>query len=373
MMRRKREAIRRSRRGDRSARLRGPDDRTRSMGPRRQRTLRERHAARRIHRRAVALIILILVFGAVVAAGIPLLLAIVSIVVAVGMVALIWAGYETELPRHQCHHDDAGSPSASTTRFHRATLPRGAVSRGMEKLAAIERGRANRVVPCCSRAAQWLWPSSPVHRAIECVLEPGDRRRARSRCGGRRALTLFPRSSVCSATRFEWLSIPGLGNHATDHSGGFWARVSRFVMAHRSRALSSPARCWSRRPSRTSASTPDFRGSPRCPRAASRARRSRSGARLLGGLVSPTEVVVDAQDVQSRTCRDALASPSIKDRQATAASVQRTIEYNDANDLGVLSAVWPRTRRVTRHTMRSGACATNTCRQPLAASTRRST
>ena len=107
---------------------------------------------------SVALVVLALVFGAIAAALIPIVLAIAAIVVALGATALV--GQAFDLPFYVINIlTMMGWPLASTTPSS-SSFATGRSERGGSRRSTPLRPQAPpRAAPCCSAAWPWYWPS----------------------------------------------------------------------------------------------------------------------------------------------------------------------------------------------------------------------
>jgi len=293
----------------------------------------------------VALIILLLVFGAAVAAGIPVLMAIVSIVVTFGVAAIIGQTYQLSFlllnivpmiglavgidytllivqrfREERAHGLDkheaiamAGATASRTVLFSGGTVIVGLL--GMT------------VVP------------STVYRSIAIGTSVVTAVAVLS------ALTLLPAVLSLLGDRVNWLKLPfiqGIVRRDVGADSGFWGRVASAVMRHPWVSvigaggllvgLAVPA-LWLNL---------GLSGVTTLP--AGDSTRQAFGILQSGfsaGRVSPVEIVVDAPDVQatsvqaavSRLRQDLAADPSGKYGQAT-------VETNPAGNLLLLSVPW---------------------------------
>jgi uncharacterized membrane protein YdfJ with MMPL/SSD domain len=288
----------------------------------------------------IALLILLLVFGAAVAAGIPLVMAILSIVVAFGTATIVGQVYELNLlilnivPMIGL----AVGIDYSLLIVQRFREER---AHGLEKLDAISMAgaTASRTVlfsggtVIVGLLGMTVVPSN-VYRSIAigtCTV---------SAIAVLSALTLLPAVLSLLGDRVNALRIPfvqGVARRDEDETAGFWGGVAKLVMAHPwisvlvsggiLVALALPALTISLGLSGVT-SLPEGNEVRRAFDILERD--------FTGGRVSPVEIVVDAEDVNAQQVQggiDRLVA-SFGDDDIFG---EPTVERNDAGDLALIS------------------------------------
>ena len=288
----------------------------------------------------IALVILLLVFGAAIAAGIPLIMAIISIVVAFGVATIIGQTYELNIlvlnivPMIGL----AVGIDYSLLIVQRFREER---SRGLEKMDAIGMAgaTASRTVlfsggtVIVGLLGMTVVPSN-VYRSIAigtCTV---------SAIAVLSALTLLPAVLALLGDKVNALRVPFIGKavtHGDDDHAGFWGRVSTLVMGHPWISvilsaglligLAAPAATISLGLSGVS-TMPDGYDVKRAFIVLEE--------EFSGGRVSPVEIVVDAPDVNAAAVQQGVdrLEASIAEDDLFGAPV---IETNDAGDLLLLS------------------------------------
>ena len=288
----------------------------------------------------IALVILVLVFGAVVAAGIPLVLALVTIVVSVGTAALLGQAFELNFLVVNMITMIGLALGIDYSLFivHRYREER---RRGFAKQDAIARAGAT-----ASRAVLFsggtvvvgllglLIVPSNVYRSLAagaiiaaCFAVVG-------------ALTLLPAVLSLLGDKVNALRIPLLQRGTSgDETHGFWARVASLVMAHPVVSLVGIVALL------VAAAVPYFTietglagVSSLPPETEARRAFEILDTNFSAGLLSPAEIVIDAPDVKSPEVQHAIE----RVRATLGADEQfgaTTVETNDAGDLALVTAL----------------------------------
>ncbi|MCC7365941.1 MAG: MMPL family transporter [Dehalococcoidia bacterium] len=284
----------------------------------------------------VALVILVFVFGALVAAGIPLIFGVVSIVVAVGLTFLLGQAFEmsvfvvnvittmglavgidyTLLVVQRFREERARGLDRDDAIIHAgATASRAVLFSGMAVVIALA---GLLVVP------QSIFRSLGIGAIIVVIVAVTA------------ALTLLPASLRLLGDRVNWGRIPFASRPGNRNSGRFWDRTTRFVMRHPVISVALTASIL------IAASLPywtiklGFAGVSTLP-ADSEARQAFTllEEEFSGGLLSPAEVVIDHPDVRSAQVQDAIAR--LNAQVATDSEFgPSAFEANPAGNLGLL-------------------------------------
>ena len=287
----------------------------------------------------IALIILVLVFGALLAAGIPLLMSVVSIVIAIGIVALIGQAFELNFMVVNIVTMIGLAVGIDYSLFivHRY---REELKAGLEKKEAIAKAGAtsSRAVLFSGGAVvvglsgMFIIPAN-VYRslavgsvtvAIVSVLA---------------ALTLLPALLTIMGDKINALRVPFLGRGKESKDGGFWGKTARLVMARPILSIvvaggfliAATLPLLSINTGLPGVSTFPEDSTPRAAFAI-------LTEDFSAGLLSPTEIVIDAPDVS-----DPEIEAGIERLEATLATDPLfspvTTEVNEAGDLAVLSVL----------------------------------
>ncbi|MFQ5472481.1 MAG: MMPL family transporter [Dehalococcoidia bacterium] len=286
----------------------------------------------------VALIILILVFGAVLAAGIPLLMAVVSIAIATGIVALIGEAFELNfmVVNFITMIGLAVGIDYSLFIVHRYREERKV---GLGKQEAIEKAGAT------SSRAVLFSGGTVVVGLMGMFIIPGSV--YRSLAAGAvtvaivsvlAALTLLPAVLSILGDKIDALRLPFFGR-GEDDEGSFWGRSARFVMARPIISIVAVVGLL------LAAAIPYFTIETGLPGVSTfpESSDSRAAFEILAedfsaGLLSPTEIVIDAEDVS-----DPSIQAGIERLTATLADDPIfgpvTTGTNEAGDLEVLSVL----------------------------------
>jgi len=288
----------------------------------------------------IALIILILVFGALAAAGVPLLLAVVSIIAAVGTTALIGQAFDLNffVVNMITMVGLAVGIDYSLFVIHRYREER---SRGLDKADAIARtgATASRTVLFSGGAVivgltGLLIVPTNVYRSL------GIGAITVAAFAVLAALTLLPAMLSIVGDRINAGRIPFLQTQKdAEGAGGFWRRVTAVVMNHPVISLVASAGLL------IVLAVPYFTinlglaGVSTLP-ADSEVRQAFEtlDAEFSSGLLAPAEIVVDAPNVlapEVQAAIDNLVASIQSDEQFERASV----ETNEAADLAVVSAL----------------------------------
>ena len=272
----------------------------------------------------VALVILLLVFGAVVAGLVPLILAIVSIVVALAARSAAWPGLRAVAVHGEHAHRDGPGARDRLLAVRPLALPRGALARPRPARRDRRRrrdGEPRRPFQRHDVRARDVRAGARAEHDLPQPRRRGDPRR--HRLGARRA-TLLPALLGLLGDRVDALRIPFFGRGASAGGGTLLGRVVRASCGGRwSASCSRGALLRSRRP--CSGST--------------RARRARAAARPLRvqtGL-RPAQPGVPRPD--DRSCRDrgrrrrrAARHPPPRAELRGARSSATRVEPSDADD-----------------------------------------
>ena len=288
----------------------------------------------------IALIILFLVFGAAIAAGIPLLLAVLAIVVAVGTVALIGRAFDLSFMVVNMITMIGLALGIDYSLFivHRFREER---RNGLVKEEAIARAgaTASRAVLFSGGAVivglmgLFIVPSN-IYRslatgaivvAIFAVLA---------------ALTLLPAVLSLLGDRINALGLPLLrrGRSAGDE-GGFWGWVANAVMAHPViSAVGAVAILLAVAAPLVTISTGLAGVSTLPENTESRRAFETLDNDFSAGLISPAEIVVDAEYVGSQPVQQGIERLLVA-LDGDALFGEATVETNDAGDLALVSAL----------------------------------
>jgi RND superfamily putative drug exporter len=286
----------------------------------------------------IALVILLLVFGSLIAAGIPLVIAVISIVIATGIAAVIGQAFELNLLVVNFITMIGLAVGIDYTLFivHRY---REELDKGFDKYEAISRAAAtsSRAVlfsggtVVIGLAGMFIVPSN-IYRSLATGAI------AVAVVSVIAALTLLPAILSLLGNKINSLRLPFLGRGESD-SGGFWGWSARAVMA---RPIVSVVVVVSLL---VAAAIPFFTLDDGLPGVSTFPDDSRSHQAyeilttdFSAGLISPTEIVIDAQDVTDPGVQggvEALTAQLNEDPMFT----QVTTETNDAGDLAVVSVL----------------------------------
>ncbi len=287
----------------------------------------------------IALIILVIVFGALVAAGVPLLLAITSIVIAVGTTALVGRAFELNffVVNMITMVGLAVGIDYSLFVIHRYREER---SRGFEKLDAIGRtgATAGRAVLYSGAAvivglAGMLIVPINIYRSLSVGAI------AVAAFAVMAALTLLPAMLSILGDKINAGRIPLLQTHVGQSSeGGLWHRIATTVMQHPAVSLVASAGLLIALAVPYLSINPGLVGVTSLP-ADSDVRQAFEtlDSEFSSGLLSPAEIAIDAPDVRAPVVLVAIERLLISirnDDQFQGA----TYETNSAGDLTVISA-----------------------------------
>jgi RND superfamily putative drug exporter len=286
----------------------------------------------------IALIILLVVFGAAVAAGIPLVLAIVSIVVALGVATLIGQVYELSFLVLNIITMIGLAVGIDYSLFI-VQRYREERERGLDKLAAIEMAGAT------SSRAVLFSGGTVVVALLGMFIVPSNI--YRSLATGAivvavfavlAALTLLPAILSLLGDRVNALRIPFLSRRAGGE-GGFWSAVAHGVMAHPVVSVVVTVSLLVAAAIPYFGIEPGLAGVETLPKdSESRQAFALLDSEFTGGLIAPAEIVVDAPDVS-----DANVQAAIEDLRARIAEDPQfgatSVETNDAGDLALVSAL----------------------------------
>ena len=288
----------------------------------------------------IALIILVIVFGAVVAAGLPIIIALASIVISVGITALIGRAFELNFLVVNMITMIGLAVGIDYTLFivHRFREERRA---GLVKLEAIARAGAT-----ASRAVLFSG-GAVVVGLMGLLIVPSNVYRSLSlgaiivaTVAVIAALTLLPAVLSLLGDRVNALTVPFLRRGGNQEEGsGFWARTASIVMAHPVIALVITVSLL------LAAAIPfltinvGLAGVSTLP-ADSDSRRAFEilDEEFSGGLLAPAEIVIDAPDVGAPEVRggiDRLQLALVDDSWFG----ETTLEANEAGDLALLSVL----------------------------------
>jgi len=287
----------------------------------------------------VALIILLIVFGAAVAAGIPLVLAIVSIVVAVGTSAIIGQAFELNFLVLNIITMIGLAVGIDYSLFIVQRF-REERQRGRAKIDAIARAGAT------SSRAVLFSGGTVIVALLGMFLVPSNVYRslavgaiAVAAAAVLAALTLLPAVLSLLGDRVNALRLPFAGRHAPGEAGGAWARVANAVMR---RPLASIAVTVTLL---VAAAIPYFTIEPGLAGVTTLPEDEpvREAFEILdtefsGGLIAPAEIVIDARDVN-----DPAVQRGIDELRAALAGDpafgETSVKTNDAGDLALVSAL----------------------------------
>jgi RND superfamily putative drug exporter len=287
----------------------------------------------------IALVILLLVFGTAVAAGIPLVIAVLSIVVSVGSVALVGQAFEFNLLVVNMITMIGLALGIDYALFivHRYREER---RRGLDKESSIARAGAT-----ASRAVMFSGGTVVVGLSGMLIIPTNI---YRSLAAGAifvaiftviAALTLLPAVLSLLGDKVDALRIPFLNRGAREDGAGFWARIASIVMK---RPLVSAGITLA---VLVAAAIPFFTINTGLPGISSMPpdSRSRQAFEILdedfsAGLISPTEVVVDAPDVSDPSIQAAIGD-LMAELQGDPQFGQAGVETNEAGDLAVVSVL----------------------------------
>jgi RND superfamily putative drug exporter len=285
----------------------------------------------------IALIILLLVFGSAVAAGLPILTAILSIVIAVGAVALLGRAFEFNFSTVNMITMIGLAVGIDYSLFviHRFREERES-GREKSEAIAVTGATANRAVlfsggtVIVGLAGMMIVPSN-IYRslaagaiivAIFAILA---------------ALTLLPAILSIIGDRVNALRIPFLQRSGPSNGPGFWGRVATAVMARPLffvvitvgflLAAAAPALA-------LNSGLPGVSTFPEG--SESRQAFEILDAEFSAGLISPTEIVVLADDVDTPDMQTAIANlRSALERDPELG--ESTVETNSSGDVAVIS------------------------------------
>ncbi|MDA1349931.1 MAG: MMPL family transporter, partial [Chloroflexi bacterium] len=289
----------------------------------------------------VAMIILLVLFGAVIAALLPLFLAVVAIVIATGAVAVVGQVFQliffVELMIVMIGLAVGIDYSLLVVSRYREEL-----GKGHDKIEALTRtgATASRTVffsgltVVIALSGMLIVPSTVFQGlgtgAILVVV-----------AAVAAALTLLPAVLSLLGHRIGWLRVPFIGRRTTDHSasggGGFWGRVTRVVMAHPVLSFLTAGGVMIAAAVPAFDLTTGFNGVDTLPESSE----VRAGFLLLEqefafGVASPTEIVVDG-DVDSPAVQAAIERLRNDMRGDPDFVGDATVEINDARDLALVS------------------------------------
>jgi RND superfamily putative drug exporter len=286
----------------------------------------------------IAILVLLLVFGAVVAAGVPILIAVVSIIISIGISAIIGeffdlsffvvnmitmiglaVGIDYSLFIIHRFRDEraAGLTVEDAVTKAGATASRAVLFSGITVIIAL--------------AGLFIVPTS-IYRSLAIGAT------AVAAVSVLAALTLLPAVLRLLGDRINAIRPPFFGREAASDAGshGFWDRVTTFVMAHpvASTAASVAILLIAAAPLLTLHL--GMSGISSLP-AGTDTRRAFEilDTEFAGGIISPTEIVIDGDigDPQVRASIDDLMDALVADGSFSTPGV----EQNDAGDLAVVS------------------------------------
>jgi RND superfamily putative drug exporter len=286
----------------------------------------------------IALVILLLVFGAVLAAGIPLLLAILAIVIATGIATVIGQAFELNLLVVNFITMIGLAVGIDYTLFivHRY---REELDKGLEKLDAIAKAGAT------SSRAVLFSGGTVVVGLLGMMIVPSNIYRSLSTgavvvavVAVLAALTLLPAILSLMGSKINALKLPFLGK-AEEGSGGFWGATARTVMRYPVVAVVATVGLL------VVATIPFFTINDGLPGVSTFPTDSdpyRAYAILTddfsAGLISPAEIVIDAPDVSEPSIQ-AGVDKLIVTLNGDPMFSEVTTETNEAGDLEVISAL----------------------------------
>ncbi|MEX2237067.1 MAG: MMPL family transporter [Dehalococcoidia bacterium] len=284
-----------------------------------------------------ALIILVIVFGALVAAGVPLLLGAISIVIALGAAALLGQAFELSifLVNFVTTIGLAVGIDYSLVVIQRFREER---RNGFEKLdaIAIAGGTAGKAVAFSGVAV--------IVAMLGMLTVPNNI--FRSLAAGSifvvfaavlAGMTLLP--AVLSLLG-DKINAPRLGflGRSTGGGGGFWTRSTRLVMAHPVISVVASVTLLVGLTIPYFSINLGFNGVSTLPQDLESVRRFNVlSAEFSGGEISPVEIVIDAGDVNAPAVQEGIAS--LRDQLAQdGAFGASALTVNDAGDLAVVTA-----------------------------------
>ena len=286
----------------------------------------------------IALIILLLVFGAVIAAGIPLVMAIVSIVIAIGTVTLIGQVFELNVLVVNIITMIGLALGIDYSLFivHRY---REELRAGLDKHEAIAKAGAT------SSRAVLFSGGTVVVGLMGMMIIPANVYRSLATGSVTvaiisvfAALTLLPAILSLLGDKINALRLPFLGRGGDD-KGGFWGRSARMVMARPIVAIVAVVGLL------IAATIPYFTMEVGLPGVSTfpEDSDSRVAFEILtedfsAGLLSPTEIVVDAPDVSDAEV-EAGIDRLIASLDADLIFGPARTEVNEAGDLAVVSVL----------------------------------
>ena len=287
----------------------------------------------------IALLILLLVFGTAVAAGIPLVIAVLAIVVAVGSVALVGQAFEFNLLVVNMITMIGLALGIDYALFivHRYREER---QRGLDKDSSIARAGAT-----ASRAVMFSGGTVVVGLSGMLIIPTNI---YRSLAAGAifvaiftviAALTLLPAVLSLLGDKVDALRIPFLNRGSRDGTTGFWARIASIVMKRPliSAGLTLALLIAAAVPFFTlNSGLPGVSGMPPDSRA-------RQAFEILdedfsAGLIAPAEVVIDAPDVNDPAVQTAIGD-LMGELEGDPKFGQAGVETNEAGDLAVVSVL----------------------------------
>lgn len=286
----------------------------------------------------IALLILLLVFGAVLAAGVPLVLAIVSIVIATGIAALIGQAFELNLLVVNFITMIGLAVGIDYTLFivHRY---REELSKGLDKHDAIAKAGAT------SSRAVLFSGGTVVVGLLGMMIVPSNIYRSLSTgavvvavVAVLAALTLLPAILSLMGDKINALKLPFVGK-GEEGSGGFWGATARLVMRYPVVAAVASVTIL------VAATIPFFSINDGLPGVSTFPEDSepyRAYAILTedfsAGLISPAEIVIDAPNVNDPAIQ-AAADDLIATLNGDPMFSEITREVNEEGDLEVISAL----------------------------------
>lgn len=286
----------------------------------------------------IALLILLLVFGAVLAAGVPLVLAIVAIVIATGVTTVIGQAFELNLLVVNFITMIGLAVGIDYTLFivHRY---REELSKGLEKHEAIGRAGAT------SSRAVLFSGGTVVVGLLGMMIVPNNIYRSLATgavavavIAVLAALTLLPAILSLMGDKINALRLPFVGK-GEEGDGGFWGATARTVMRYPVVAVIAVVGLL------VAAAIPFFSindGLPGVSTFPPNSEPYRAYAILTedfsAGLISPTEIVIDAPDVNDATIQQGVESLTATLANDPMFGPPET-EVNEAGDLEVVSVL----------------------------------
>ena len=286
----------------------------------------------------VALIILFLVFGAVVAAVLPLLLAIAAIVAAMGVAAIFGQAYSLSffvvniitmiglavgidyalfiIQRFREELHKLGNVEDAIAKAG-ATASRAVLFSGATVVIAL---MGLLLIP------QNIYRSLAFGSIVVVVFAVAA------------ALTLLPAILKLLGTKVNRLSIPGLRGRGADSEGGFWAAVANGVMAHPVISLVLAVGILGAAAIPTIGLKGGLAGIETMPADAdARVAFNALNRDFSGGLSAPAEIVIDRTGADEAAL-DAAIAQLVTDIEEDPGFDFATVETNDAGDLTLVSA-----------------------------------